>query len=418
MHITARSYLTAGVALVGAGAIALTPVQPMPAHLTQVPQRVVTDLAVNLAATVDPIQLWKDTIDTAAKNISNLHFSYWQVPDPSDPRPVPGPFPIISSIIYNQYVYFQEIPDFGKIFKQIGDNFQKFFSVQREVNLKTLDTGHKTIWTLLPQLIDIPPALKPLVDLTTTYSSGQLIGFFGPAISSTLALVDSIKGIFGAPNIQSAINEIINIPANQVNAFLNGGKTLDLTSLLSGLLPEKVTKAGITFGGLLSASPQTALAGSIFNSLDLGYQLSAPPKPPLEIPGVGAGVLASSIELGKQIGKAILVPNVPPFGAAAAPAAAIATAPAAATAKAPAAAASVSAPESTAPAVDTTPAAPAVDDTPAPVVDIPAVEAPAPQEVSASAVDNTPSSGHRGSAGKSDNDNGGQSGGRGHRGAA
>ena len=54
MQVSARSYLTAGVAAIGAGAMALSPVQPITARSALSP--VVTKaMAVNLASAIDPI---------------------------------------------------------------------------------------------------------------------------------------------------------------------------------------------------------------------------------------------------------------------------------------------------------------------------------------------------------------------------
>ena len=55
MHVAHRSYLTAGIAALGAGAIALTPVQPVPTHLAAAQERTVSTLSVNLVSTIDPI---------------------------------------------------------------------------------------------------------------------------------------------------------------------------------------------------------------------------------------------------------------------------------------------------------------------------------------------------------------------------
>ena len=413
MHVTVRSYLTAGVAVVGAGAIALTPVQPMPGHDVAAANKAVSTIAVNLASTIDPITPWVDTFKAAAENIKIMHFDYWA----NGTVAQPGPFPIMSSIFFNQLTYAKWLFN-GKAAQipgQIAENFQTFFKVQREVNLKTLDPLHNLAWTVLPQLVDIPPSLQPLLDLTTTYSSGQFFGIFSPAIASLVQLTKSFTAVgefFKNGDVIGAINELINIPANTTNAFLNGGQVLDLTGVVKNLLPPALTKFGIALGGLLTPG------GSMFNALDLVANIGVD----IPIPGVPAGVLTSSIDLGKQIGAAIYVdPNKTVKSAAAAPAAA--------TAK-PAAAAAVAAPELPAPVVDNTPAAPAVDNTPAvdnspavdntpaPVVaDIPEVEAPAPKAVSAPAVD-TPAPAHRGGGDNSGSDNGGHSGARGHRGAA
>jgi len=317
MHVAPRSYLSAGIAALGAGAIALSPIQPLPAHATQAPERVVSDLAVNLAATVDPIQLWQEVIDRSVNNFGNLWFSYWE-----------QPLPIASTILYNQYTYIAELfnGEGSRIPGQISDNFQTFFSVQTEVNLNTLDARHQTAWALLPALVDVPANLQPVLDLTTTLSSGQVIGLVGPALAGTIALTNSISAIRNAPDSETALSQLINLPARIVDANLNGGQTLDLTSLLSSILPAQITKAGITFGGMLSPG------GSLFNSLDVvaKQQIGTNPitgKPiyiEVPIPGNPTGLAGSSIEQGQQIAEAIDVgPFVPTPPTAAEPGAAV-----------------------------------------------------------------------------------------------
>jgi hypothetical protein len=381
--------------------MALTPVQPMPGHDALASNRAVSDIAITLASTIDPITPWVDTFKAAGKNLEIMHFAYWETP------PVPGPLPILSSILYNQYTYALELVNgqAAKIPGQIANNFQTFFAVQREVNLNTLDGLHNVAWGLLPSFITVPPNLQPLLDLTTTYSSGQFLGLFTPPLASLVQLTRSFTAVgefFKNGDVIGAINELLNIPANTTNAFLNGGQVLDLTNIVASLLPKQITKFGLALGGLLSPG------GSAFNALDLVTKPLAPlPGPTIPIPGVPAGPLTSSILLGRQIGEAIDTPFVPS-------AATVKSA-----AAAPAAAAAVSAPEAPAPAV--APEAPAVDKAPAapaPVaVDLPVpADIPAAPEVSAPVVADTPAPAHRG--GNSGSDDGGHSGARGHRGAA
>jgi hypothetical protein len=64
MHITPRPYLNSGIAALGAGAIALAPIQQVsPSAAAQ--EKAVASLAVNLAATVDPITAWVNVFQTS-----------------------------------------------------------------------------------------------------------------------------------------------------------------------------------------------------------------------------------------------------------------------------------------------------------------------------------------------------------------
>lgn len=94
----------------------------------------------------------------------------------------------------------------------------------------------------------------------------------GPGI----ALVDDVQAAFGALGTDpvTALNDLVNIPANMTNAFLNGGESISALPLLSLLgIPTSIdftvgsvgiTHLGLITGGLLSPG------GSLFNALDFG----------------------------------------------------------------------------------------------------------------------------------------------------
>ncbi len=312
MHVSARSYLTMGVAVLGAGAIALAPVQPTHnsvAAPSAIGHQISFD-AVNLAAATNPITLgltvW-NTSETAFTALVNSALN--------------PPLPTLQQVGANWLRYGSELPDFGEIFNSIVTNFQAAIKAPFAVDTSTLTGLHPTIWSLLPSLITIPPALQPILDFTTTYTSGALIGLVGPIVAPIIAFGNSLQAAWTALNagqLQDAVNEIINIPANMINAFLNGGKVLDLTPLVKSLLPSEVTSLGIMLGGLLSPG------GSLFNSLDIVANVGFGAIP---VPGVPAGTFGSLVALGGVIAKAIGwsgtgnplhpgIPVPPPSGAA------------------------------------------------------------------------------------------------------
>src|SRR5215470_8151266 len=76
MHIAVRSTVATGVALVGASAIALSPIQPvgsvaLPLSEINVPAAV-SNVAVELAALPNPITPWVDVFTTAVTNAGVL----------------------------------------------------------------------------------------------------------------------------------------------------------------------------------------------------------------------------------------------------------------------------------------------------------------------------------------------------------
>lgn len=335
MTVSTRSYLIAGMAALSAGAIAVAPVQPVSQDLALAPQQV-SSLAVGLAASIDPITPWIDTFQATADNISGL-FTSW----------ASAPLPIIQQVVANQLTYLGELPDIGLIISQVVGNIGNAITAPFQADLNTLDEPHQLAWQLLPQIA--PTLTGPLIDFTTSSLTGILLGLVGPVVAPVLQLVDSVSSIISAlgdSDFTGALNDLINIPANLVNAFLNGGQTLDLTGIISAIgieLPAALAGIGLTFGGLLSPG------GSAFNSLQLVAQIAPPPFPSITIPGAPAGALGSLIGLTQAVAGAIAV--TPPNSSAAVAKVAAAEAPAA-LAEAPAALAEAPAADVEAPAAE------------------------------------------------------------------
>ena len=95
----ARAYLTAGIAAVGAGAIALSPVQPATGYAAPVEHRIIADPGnLLLTSSFDPITPWVDTITNSIDNIGALiGFAFEK------------PFPILQTVIANIGTYFGEL---------------------------------------------------------------------------------------------------------------------------------------------------------------------------------------------------------------------------------------------------------------------------------------------------------------------
>jgi hypothetical protein len=298
MHLALRPYVTTGVALVGASAIAVAPIAPTP------PDIQITNPAVQLSAAIDPITPCLEVFNDSEVNFASLANEWLE-----------APLPVLQQAIANQIGYLSELPDFEAIIGQVLDNLQAGVEAPFAADLTTLDPLHQLVYGILVN--GIPPALPPLlpadlapiIALTTTSLSGVLLGLVGPVIAPVLALVASTQAIIAnltgeAPDLETALNTLINVPAAMTGAFLNGGQTLDITPLVSllgsDLLPEGTT-IGVTFGGLLSPG------GSVFNALDLVVPLDDILGVPvdLEIPGQGPGAIGSLIDLSKVVARAI-----------------------------------------------------------------------------------------------------------------
>ena len=261
MNLSHRSYLTAGVAALSAGAIALAPVQPLPSGPDLSPTLRST-LAVDLAAAIDPITPWIDTFQAAADNISGLVNTWGE-----------QPLPVVQQIVANLGTYISELPAIGTIVEQAVANVGNAARAPFAADLNTLDPAHTLAYQALPTLApDIPQGLS---DFLTTSTSGLIIGLLGPVLSPVLALGAGIRTAVEALQTSdwaAAVNALINIPAAMVNAFLNGGPTIDLTSLLApSVLPNRLDRATVTLGGLLSQG------ASIFNAVGLAVSVKVGP---------------------------------------------------------------------------------------------------------------------------------------------
>ena len=331
-----RSYLTAGVAFAGAGALTIAPVTPMAQDVALAPRQVsalAVELAASQAAAVDPITLLVQTIETAANNAVALLTAY-----------TANPFPIVQQVIANLITFAGELPDIGLILNQLVSStisgLQAPFVANPEnvsaVPFQTIELpppfgpipiSQQFVYGLLDQVL--PPetyaALEPILNFTTTPISGGLIGLLSPVIAPVLSLSTSVSIIIEAlqaGDFAAVINEAINTPIYALNAFLNGGEFLDLQPVLSLLgitLPAEITSFGLNIGGLLSPG------GVGFDSVSANgtFQILPAPLPPvtLEDPGFPLGPIGALITIDNAIAEGIAV--TPPSSAGAEPAAAV-----------------------------------------------------------------------------------------------
>ena len=324
--VTVRSYLTAGVAALGAGAIALAPVQPLTQGPALSPELRGT-FAVDLAASIDPITPWVETFQTAALNVERLITAGTATP-----------LPIITQVITNFGTYLSELPDIGLILNQVVGNVGNALgapfaqdptnispAVVAKVNLGPgfdISVSQQFVFATLPDVLgDLYESIEPILNFTTSPISGVLLGAIGPVVAPVISVVNSVGAIvdaLGQSDFEGAINELINIPANAVNAFLNGGQFLNLAPVLSLVgvtLPDSISNLGFNMPGILSTGispvpPEEGadadpVAGVMFDGLaftaDLG--LGAP----ITDPGLSVGPIGALVGLNQKVAEAIVV---------------------------------------------------------------------------------------------------------------
>jgi hypothetical protein len=231
---------------------------------------------------------------------------------------------------------------------------------------------------------ELPGQIAPVTNFLNNHYSGQVLGLLGTLLSPFVQLVESFTAVgefFEAGDVIGAINELINIPANMTNAFLNGGGYLDLTAIAEQFLPVppgSISYIGVNLGGLLNVVP---VNGSLVDPEDppteysggTGYDGVAAKVGPLPFQGLPIGWVGSVIGLGQFVAEQMVVtPPAPPGTPPAAPP--VAAEPEAAKLAAPAdiSAVTEATAEESAPAVVDTPAEESAPDVAAEVAEDPA----------------------------------------------
>ncbi|MCV7257316.1 outer membrane porin GjpA [Mycobacterium shimoidei] len=298
MELATRPWITAGIALAGAGAIVATPMAMSSPTLPDLQTR-----AVNLTSGVDPLTEWADVLQAAQANATGIFDQF-----------AAAPFPVLQQEIVNQVGYLQDLikdpSSISTVLADIQDNLAAAAAAPfaADADPGTLDISHQAIFELLPLFEgDNAAELQPLLDFATSPLSGILLGAVGPLISPMLALNDDITDIGAAlsgatPDLTTAFDDLVNIPASLTGALLNGYGDVDLSALLP-LLPSdlfsgvSLSSIEVAMGGLLSEG------GSLFNALGLGIDLSGVTLT-LE-PGEAPGMLGSMVELAQVIAESI-----------------------------------------------------------------------------------------------------------------
>lgn len=328
---TLRPYVTAGIAIVGSGLIAATPVvSPLPGH------QVSRDVAFT-SGLGDLVGPWQDVFNATSENLTQLTNNF-----------ALAPFVGFQQFLANQAGFWEQMlndpSSIPTVMQQMQANLDAVMTAYTLLDAtdETVETvtwhtlsgtdqfslppviGHDALLLLLPLFLseEQQETLGPIINFAASPMSGMLMGAIGPAISPWVALMNSIGDGDG-------FSEIL---ANMYGAFFNGA-TLDLDFLIpviadSGLLPlpdgVSITHLDIAFGGLLSAGTVAptyqvfdaagdptafvpAAGGSILNSLGMGIDASGLglPIPPLDIASHGIGPIGAWMGWSQAIGEVL-----------------------------------------------------------------------------------------------------------------
>jgi hypothetical protein len=288
--------------------------------------------AVRLTAGWDPLAPWKNAFNTASGNASTLADNFLLAPGVG-----------LQQAIVNEVGFLNEVlkdpSSLNTVLTQIATNAQTVASGLTGVNASaatnkaaqahSVDALHGALVSLLPGLLPAgtdTAAVTQVLDVLASPASGLLMGAVGPVISPGVALLNSALAVgaaLQASDPSAALSDLLNVPANAVNAFFNGAD-LNLDALVpliaqAGILPAGTTinALDVAFGGLLSVgsvsqgtytqngtiTPITTPGGSILNSIGLTVTTDALGAPlTLKIPSNAVGPLGALESISQTVG--------------------------------------------------------------------------------------------------------------------
>jgi hypothetical protein len=291
-----RPYVTAAIALLGAGVVAVTPV-------TMPPRDISTFRDVRLMSGDDTLPdiaaPWIDQFNTGSADATTLLNNFYD-----------APYIGLQQSIANQSGFLQaffEDPTSSSVTNAMGQIQDNLAAVLTGYGLQnasaattntvldhTLNSIHQLMFGEIPGYLPAGDAseITPIIDFLGSPASGILMGDIGPDIAPWVALGNSI----------SAGDDWNETLANMVGAYFNGA-TLNLDSLLPTINGLNLFPAGmemgnldIAFGGLLSTGSVEAgpneVGGSIFNSVGL-YFTGVPALGTLNIPSEAIGPIGA-----------------------------------------------------------------------------------------------------------------------------
>lgn len=340
MHQALRPYATAGVAIVGAGLVAVVPtVAPV----------YTGNIARDVALTADSFGLadfftpFEAAYNTAQDNIARMMASYNAAPDIGftqlssrmseylqsmidDPSTIPAMTNAMQTDLKNAW---SSLTLMNADQDTINDVIRH--TMDSSYLLGNLAGGHEIIFSQVPGFLpaDQAETLTPIINFLGSPMSAVMLASVSPFIAPGVALANSLQEFSDAlkdGDTTAAFQGLLNIPANMFDASLNGA-TLNLDSLLpaindAGLLPGgmEITHLDFAFGGWFStgghvtADPMHVLdpdgneiaqapasGGSIFNSI--GFDISGiPVVGDLHAPSDAIGPLGAWLGVSQVIG--------------------------------------------------------------------------------------------------------------------
>jgi hypothetical protein len=278
MQVAVRSRLNMGIALAGAGAIALAPIaQPMPA-IAELQARAVSSAQVALTAAANPIEQWAQIIQDTLANGGTLVQNYLN-----------NPLPIVHQLILNGAGYVgQTVTALQSSFSNLVDSlrFDNPYGfpagVQQglsQILAGQIYEGYNTLFSAGLGLIIGP--VFPLLDLlqipvtmvqnvanvvakvpnTLLFAGLGAIGTINGTLQATAFQVQAVVDALKTGDLLGAVGAIVATPGAIVNAVLNGFAFSGAPGLLSpGGIIDQVMQALNTFAQAIAPAASTPIA--------------------------------------------------------------------------------------------------------------------------------------------------------------
>lgn len=238
MNTAVRPYAAAGVALLGASVIAMSPVTPVMPDVHAM-QRSVSSVGVQLSAAVNPIENW---IQVFQKSAANLGAIGQQIVD--------SPAPILSQIVANQIASLKTLQtalnSSATTVKQIFDSVPGAIkTATSQLNsgdiVGAFDTINNTV--IIPLALAgvqvVSDSTVPLVNTVNNFAKAfatlpnavfqVLLPMTYPLVSTVNVVVQATQDVYDgvvASDPAAVINTLVNLPANLVDGYLNGAGTI------------------------------------------------------------------------------------------------------------------------------------------------------------------------------------------------
>ncbi|OLO99267.1 hypothetical protein BVU76_26615 [Mycolicibacterium porcinum] len=261
MNLALRPYATAGIALVGASVIAVTPLAP-PAHDVHLPA-LPSQASVELSAFTNPLDTWTAVLTKAVTNAEALGQTFAN-----------NPFPILRQIVANQTANASKpIGSFNPDWQQVGVVVQQIIA-NRMANVTQVGTILQSLVTAAQGLLDPNNPYSSVTRLQTAFSY-LAAGEVDDAINyAWLALINAPVSQLGF-SVLTLWDPLVASPARDFGklvAVLQLGDAASSTATNFGkfvtALPGLVVSPGQAFLNGIGSTFSTALADSAQGFVD------------------------------------------------------------------------------------------------------------------------------------------------------